>query len=663
MLPEEIVKAVVDTVSGIRAKEYVSSISSFHRIQASPGLHDAISFLKREIAEFPNVEVKLFEYPADGKTTISTWEAVQGWEAKTGTLSVVEPEVRLLADYTAEPISLIAHSKSVDIESEVVYIGKGMDPQDYKGKEVKGKIVLTEGLARYVHRIACGKYGAAGLLTYVPPSSKDEIASLRRYDAIWPSQEEEATLRFGFSLTQADGLRLKSWLENGKTVRVKAKIEATLKEGKTEVLSALIPGQDTSKEFWLSAHICHPKPGANDNASGSAALMEALRVLSHLMKKGEIPKPTFSIRFLWMPEWSGTIYFIDREKEILKRCKGMLNLDMVGADPAKSGSFLNLYRTPYSLPSTLNNVVFYWMKTEAHRKDDRTQGGTMTPLPYKMESYGGGSDHFMLVDSTVGIPAVMLNQDPDRFYHTSTDSIDKIDTRQMAYATRIAVLSALSIVLPKHVYEETVLAECRNEFVALMEKVSLSGVTDLSRCLGDPEKIYPRVLRWLGLVHDLGQATLDRATKEWSLISEQESIRQALKTSLQMIYTTEMVVARKAYEGACAEVGLEAMREDQIIMDAESLGVEVKRIYPYALNPSYLLKKLGDKASKYAEMRKMEEHSWDRFDEMLNMALDWIQLDAIWDILCLQFGNIDPGDLLQIAKDFTEAGIIESRRV
>jgi len=662
MLPEEIVKVVVDTVSGIRAKEYVSSIASFHRIQATQGLHNAMMYLKNAIAEFPNVDVKLFEYPADGKTTIGTWQAVHGWEAKSGKLYLVEPEEALLADYTAEPISLIAHSTNAEFDGEVVYVGKGMSSKDYDGKDVKGKLVLTEGKASMVHKVACVKYGAAGLLTFVPPSNKDEIASLRRYDAIWPAGDEKDTTKFGFSLTQADGLKLKGWLDEGKTVKVKAKVDAHLHDGKTEVLSALIPGEDTSKEFWLAAHLCHPKPGANDNASGSGSLMEALRVISHLVNEGKIPKPVFSIRFIWMPEWSGTIYFIDREKEILKRCKGMLNMDMVGADPAKSGSVLKLYRTPYSLPSTLNNVVYYWLKTEASRKDDRTQGGTMTPLAFKYDSYGAGSDHFMLTDATVGIPAVMLNQDPDRFYHTSTDTIDKIDTRQMAYATRIAVLSALSVVLPKHVFEETLLTECRNEFVELMEKVTMNGVTDLSRCLGDPEKLYPRVLRWLGLIHDLGQATLDRASSEWSLISEQVAIQQALKTSLQMTYTTEMVVARKAYEGACAEVGLEAMQEDQIVLDPESFGIEIKRIHKYALSPTFLFLKLGDKAEKYSEMRMLQEHAWDRFDEMLNMATDWTRLDDIWDMLCLQFGNIDSSDLLGIIDDFTKAGILESRR-
>lgn len=661
MLPEEIVKVVADTISGIRAKGYVQSISTHHRIQASPGLHDAVMYLKKEIESLPKVEVKLHEYPADGKTTIGTWEAIHGWEAKSGKLTLIEPEEKLLADYTAEPISLIAHSTSTDIEAEVVYIGKGLSPEDYEGKDVKGKIVLTEGMARMVHRIACIKMGAAGLLTFVPPSDRDEIAELRRYDAIWPSGEEKA--RFGFSLTQADGLKLKGMLENGKTVKVKAKVDAALKVGKIEVLSALIPGEDRSKEFWLAAHVCHPNQGANDNASGSGAIMEALRVISQLINAGKIPKPSYSIRFIWMPEWSGTIYFIDREKTALKSCIGMLNMDMVGADPAKAGSILHLYRTPFSLPSTLNNVVRYWGTNEANRIDNRREGGTMAPLPFKFDRYSAGSDHFMLTDSTVGIPAVMLNQDPDRFYHTSTDTIDKIDTRQMAYASRIAALTSLSMVLPKHVYEETVMTHARNEFIELMQSVSTQGVTDLSRCLGDPEKIYPRVLRWLGLAHELGQATLDKATTEWSLIAEQEAIRNALKTSLQMAYTTEMVIARKAYEGACAEVGLEAMQEDDIVLDPESFRIEIKRIHNHALSPTFLLQHLGDKAPEYAEMRKEDPHSWDRLDELLNMSKDWTSLDMIWDMLCFQFGDIESGKLLKIVNDLATAKIIESRSV
>lgn len=663
MLPDEIVKAVADTISGIRAKDYASSISTFHRIQGSPGFREAVEYLKASIESISDAKIEMFEYPTDGKIAVGTWQNPMSWEGKTGTLELIEPEVKILADFSAEPISLVAHSTSAEMDSEVVYIGKGLSPSDYEGKDVKGKIVLTDSLAREVHRFACIKNGAAGILTFVPPQGVDEIAELRRYDAIWPAADELDQAKFGFALKQSDGVKMKQWLEEGKKVRVKAKVDAKLFTGKLQVLSALIPGEDKSKEVWLTAHLCHPHPGANDNASGSAAIMEILRTLSLLLNDEKIPKLSFSIRFIWMPEWSGTIQFIQNQTDLLKRCKAMINLDMVGADPTKSGSVLHLYRTPHSLPSTLNNVVRYWLQSEAKRKDERRDGGTAAPLPFDYSQYTAGSDHFMFTDSTVGIPAVMLNQFPDRFYHTSTDTPDKLDTRQMAYASRIGALSALSFVLPKHVYEETILTETRNEFIELMQKVSLRGVTELSRCLGDPERIYPRVLRWLGFAHDLGHETLDTAAKEWSLISEQESLRQSLKTSLQMVYTTEMVVARKAYEGACAEVGLEAMQEDEIVLDAESFGVDVKRIYDHAMSPTFILNKLGEKGPEYMKMRKEHEGIFESLDEMLNLSKDWVALDIVWDKICFQFGNVEAGKLLKIVKDLTEAGIIESRSV
>ncbi|MFX1484916.1 MAG: hypothetical protein ACFFCP_17195, partial [Promethearchaeota archaeon] len=240
---------------------------------------------------------------------------------------------------------------------------------------------------------------------------------------------------------------------------------------------------------------------------------------------------------------------------------------------------------------------------------------------------------------------------------------DKLDTRQLAYASRVGALSALSLVLPKHVFEETMLTECRNEFVELMQEVSMRGVTELSRCLGNPEKIYPRVLRWLEIAYNLGQETLDRATEEWTLISEQEALRKSLKTSLQMVYTTEMVVARKAYEGACAEVGLEAMQEDQISLDAESFGIEVKRIHDYAMSPGFMIRSLGEKGPEYLKMSQEREQIFASIDEMLNMAKDWTSLDVIWDMICFQFREIESGKMIKIVKDLTEAGVIESRSV
>ena len=661
MLPEELVETVNRIVSGMRAKDYVTSISSFHRIQASPGIHEAIEYLKTEIEKVSDSKVEVFQYPADGKRQIETFVAPFGWFPSFGTLELIEPESKLLADFHAEPISLIAHSVTADIESEVVYVGKALSPEHLEGRDIKGKVVLTENLARIAFKPLCVMGGAAGLLTYVPPSGQDEIASLRRYDAFWPGPDEGKTGAFGFSLRQKDGLKLKEMLESGKTVKVRAKVDAALKAGKTSVLSAIIEGKDTSKEFWLIAHVCHPHEGANDNASGSGALMEALRAISGMIWRGEIPQPECSLRFLWVPEWSGTIEFIQNEKSILNRCLAVLNLDMVGADPAKSGSVLHLFRTPFSLPTAFNNVVKYWLEREGKRSVDRSLGGTMAPLPFAYSIYSAGSDHFIFTDKTVGIPAVMLNQSPDRFYHTSTDTIDKIDPNQMAYVTRIAVLSALTYMLPKYVCKEILLTCARDESMELMRRVLHEGVRKLARCLGDPEEVYPKTLRWLGRAHDLGQATLDIAALEWHLISEQKSFLEALKTSLQMTYTTEMVAARKAYEGACAEVGLEAQKDDQLIVDTVSLGIAVRRKVRYPVNISYFGEKLAHKTDRYMELRKSLDRMFERIDELVNLSEEWTTLDEIWDSLCFQFGNFEIKTLVEIVEDLTSIGLIDSK--
>jgi len=663
MLPEDIIETVAKRVSGISARDYVSDISQYHRIQGSPGIHDAIFHVKKEIERFSKAKTEVFEYPADGNSEIETWVAPFGWFPESGVLELIEPKKKILADFDAEPISLIAHSQSAELESEVIFVGKGMKPDDWEGEDLKGKIAITESLARMTFKPLMLEAGAAGVLTYIPPSGQDEIASIRRYDAFWPGSGEDKKTGFGFSLTQADGLQIKEWLQEGKTVKVRAKVDAELGKGKVEVLTALLEGKDKTKEIWLIGHICHPHPGANDNASGSGALLESLRAISALIAEGAIPPLERSIRFIWMPEWSGTIPFIHNESKLLERCMAVVNADMVGADPGKAGSVFHVYRTPYSLPTTFNNVVKHWMDTEAAREPNREQGGTICPLPTKYDVYAAGSDHFMFTDASVGIPSVMLGQNPDRFYHTSTDTSDKVDPVQMAFATRVVSLTALTYALPKHVCKELVLITARNEFTDLMRTLTSKGATQLSRCIGNPEEVYPRVLRWLNHAHLLGKATLSKAEEEWNLISESRAVRDALKTSLEMVYTAEMVVARKAYEGACAEVGLEAMSDEHLDIKAEPFGIEVKRKHKYALNPSTLINRLVEKDPTYAAKMKLHARTSVRVDEMLNLATDWTSLEEIWDASCFQFGSIDSKEFIKLAKDLAEVGLLEMREV
>jgi hypothetical protein len=486
---------------------------------------------------------------------------------------------------------------------------------------------------------------------------------MRRYEALWPEQGQGDKARFGFALRQADGLKMKQWLEQGKTVHVRAKVDAAVEPGPVEILSAVIPGKDTSREIWLMAHICHPHPGANDNASGAGALLEVLRVISKLLLSGKIDTPDNSIRFLWVPEWHGTIKLVERDKDLISRCRALINADMVGADPAKSGSVLGLHRTPYSLPTTLNNVLEYWLDTERVRKRDAALGGTMSPLPFRYTVYDGGSDHFLFTDSNVRIPAVMVLQWPDRFYHTSIDTADKIDPQQMAYVARALTLSVLSLAMPMLVAKEELMTLCRREIVQLIGRVGSRGVHDLSRCVDNPEKVYPRYMRWLGYAFELGRQTLEKLESEWQLISVQKSLLQSVRASLEMVYTSEMVILRKAYEGACVEVGMEAKEEGQIGLYPSGFDIEVRRKTKYAMVPSHITKNSEERRARYASLVEEDQFFTSKIDELLNLAHSWRPLDEIWDRLCFQFGDIDPKILSMVVKDLRDIAAIETREV
>ena len=56
--------------------------------------------------------------------------------------------------------------------------------------------------------------------------------------------------------------------------------------------------------------------------------------------------------------------------------------------------------------------------------------------------FSAGSDHYILSDPTVGIPSPMLIHWPDRFYHTSEDTPDKVSPDSLARSGALAAIYA-----------------------------------------------------------------------------------------------------------------------------------------------------------------------------------------------------------------------------
>jgi hypothetical protein len=266
-----------------------------------------------------------------------------------------------------------------------------------------------------------------------PPNLKEgELDDALKYTSFWWGGEEKPA--FGFVLTPRTGRWLRGLVEKGRKakdpVRVWAKVDSSIYEGSIENAVATIPGE-SEEEVVVVAHICHPQPSANDNASGSGAAMEAARALGRLIARGDLKKPRRAIRFTLVPEMTGTYCYLAANEAGIGRIVAALNLDMVGERQEVCGGPLILEETPGALPSYVNalmEAIYDEAKAEA-----ANLGGSSKYALFKhaISPFSGGSDHYIYSDPTVGVPCPMFIQWPDKFYHTSWDTIDKVDPEML----------------------------------------------------------------------------------------------------------------------------------------------------------------------------------------------------------------------------------------
>jgi len=455
MLNPEIKEIVKQELSGENAKAYVQQISQYHRIQASTMFHEAAEYVRDTLIKIGIKNAGIERFPADGKTKYWTYTAPMGWEAKSAELWLVKPEQKLLTKYQDTPTCLHAHSNATPPEgvtAQLVDVGTGTQPSDYKGKKVKGKIVLATGRGKLVHEEAVYKREAAGVitdtLTYEIKNFRESIdlPDATAYQAIWPTKEELNKVTFGFSITKRQGNHLRALLKQKKKVTLKAIVDAKLFLGKLDIITATIKGKTKpNQEIFLIAHLCHPKPSANDNASGSGLLLEIARTILALIQKGKIPQPKRTIRFLWVPEIYGTIAYLHRHENLTKRLIAGINLDMVGQDQELCKSTLTLDKTPDSLPSYLNDLIFNLIEEATKQFDPQTGFGPATTFRHRVNAHTGGSDHHEFVDSTIGVPCVMLLQWPDLYYHTNQDTQDKVSAQTLKRIGWVATIATITL--------------------------------------------------------------------------------------------------------------------------------------------------------------------------------------------------------------------------
>jgi aminopeptidase YwaD len=440
----------IGEASGERAYNHIIELSQYNRKRKMSEFSDTLMESKYVVDKLKNYGLSEIKIERFGKT--NTWHGIAG------SLQEIHPRYDKIADLNDLPFMVTPGSPNTDIEADLVYIGDA-----YNGEldriDLTDKIALTSARTGSVLSTLVQK-GAIGIVSYYSPRPFDNDLMMPDLKGGGISRGGQSKL-FGFEIPPREGIILRDRLISGEKIKVHAIIKFRTEEVDIQVPSCLIPGTNPETgEIIISAHLFegYGVQGADDNISGSAAILETARIISNLISTGKINRPRKSIRFIWVPEFTGSIPWVRAHKDLMKNTLCNLNLDMVGLSLSKFKSSFILHRTSYGNASFLNDVLenYYRYVGETNQMNSVISGtrffkrivaptGTDDPFYYQIESTSGGSDHEVFSDWGVQVPGVLIINWPDPFYHTSQDRVEKCDPTQLKRVAFITAISAYTI--------------------------------------------------------------------------------------------------------------------------------------------------------------------------------------------------------------------------
>ena len=461
LLPDSVVAALSQELSGETAKSNLEYIARHHRMRGSRGFRSAADHIVKQLREYGIADARVEQFPTDGKIFYGTQKSRPPWDAEFAELwemreinSVWSRHTRL-ASWNAMPVTLAQDSESGEATAELVDVNNGTSESDYTGKDVRGKIVLAAAQPGAVARLAVERFGAVGIVSYAQNQRTawwGENENLVRWGHL---DTFAAKPTFAFMISPKQARNFQARLDRGEKIRLHAVVRAGKHSGFYDVATATIPGAHPNlrnEEIAFSCHLDHQRPGANDNASGSVAILEVARALNKLISEGKIARPARTIRFIWPPEIEGTITLLNARPEITSRIKAVIHMDMVGGGPETKAIF-HVTRGPASLPSFVNDVAEHFGQFVNEQSAQFAKGenvpypmfapeGGKEPLQAEMAEFSLGSDHQVYADSSFGIPAIYLNDWPDRYIHTNLDTPANVDPTKLKRAAFIGAASA-----------------------------------------------------------------------------------------------------------------------------------------------------------------------------------------------------------------------------
>ena len=457
IMPEKTYDYIVGESSGERALRSIMDMASYERNRTDSeykGTLHEISYIMKMLKEYDLDDIRLENV---AKADI--------WNGLSASLWEVAPTLQKIADYDELVVTLASGSENTDVEAELLWVSMENMRNTQPNANVRGKIVLTDAPIGTGHAYAQAN-GGLGVVSFNSPRPLFDPIQLpnagigqRRGAANNP----DVKTLFGFNISPRQGYVLRTRLQNGEKIKVQANVKANRVQFDIQAPYGSIKGSDPNAgSIIFSAHLFegYNKLGANDNASGSAVILEVARTLKTLIDRGLIERPKRTMHFVWGDEFTATIPWASNNKNITETALCNVNLDMVGINLKNNNSYYTLHRTTYGNPHYVNDVAenFFIYMGETNRSSLLAPGrgaiypkavvapsGTDDNFVYSISENYGASDHEVFNDWGIQVPGIMMITWPDQYYHTSEDRVDKLDATQLKRATVIAAATAYTI--------------------------------------------------------------------------------------------------------------------------------------------------------------------------------------------------------------------------
>jgi hypothetical protein len=453
--PARFVKALHEGFRPHRARELVSFADRYYRAPANEGYDEVLTRLDSELHDVgfggadPRLELEFLKVS----------DLPRAWTPLSASLVLsVEGE---------EPRSLHAFSDSVDVDRVMLPVNAPACDLEAEvalrlGDIRQGMVLVTDVDAEQVMMRARNAGAVAVVSASLYHFNADKTGANRHHDAI-----QFTTLPPGTSLPviqisprskEAIEAAVERARKRGTSVKLRIQAEVMIESRPLRTLMAVIRG-DTEPDEAVAVVSHVQEPGANDNASGVAGLLEGARALVEALRAEKLPWPDRSLVFLWGDEFRQSESWLASTK--MKPVAG-ISSDMTGQsketgarallernyDPGAVRVLRPDWHTPWGagqvdpeeiLPRANGLAVI----ARCAMADVALLEGGWTTSEHPWE---GGSDHDIFIRR--GIPAVLFWHFIDFTYHTSLDRMQFVDPGEMRrtgvalLATALAVASA-----------------------------------------------------------------------------------------------------------------------------------------------------------------------------------------------------------------------------